>query len=47
MWDDTAADDFAKLLLLMLVTMLVGITINHGPGGLLQWWRAKFLGKTG
>jgi hypothetical protein len=39
-----AATQFAQLLLLVLVTILASVAINHGPGALYTWFKAKFLG---
>ena len=38
-------DEFAQLLVWLLLIVLAGVLIQHGTGGLKQWWRAKFLGQ--
>ncbi len=38
-------DEFAQLLVWLIVIALAIVAIKHGPAGLKQWTRAKFLGK--
>lgn len=39
-------NELAELLVWLLVIALAIVAIKDGPGGLKQWMRAKFLGKT-
>jgi hypothetical protein len=38
--------ELAQTLVLLFLIILAIAAINGGPGGVKQWWRAKFLGKT-
>jgi hypothetical protein len=38
-------DEFAQLIVWLLVIAVAIVAVRYGPGGVRQWARAKFLGK--
>lgn len=39
-------EQLAQIIVLLLIAALAIATIQGGPAGARNWWRAKFLGKT-